>query len=116
MPPAYYVVTALYSTGSESNASNETSTEPRLAGLQFTKKRLRFLAANSNVEVGATLLVDGREVFTLERAGDFIVAGKNARSTPGNLRPRDIFTSGSSHSVVVRNPHGPNSRSITFTR
>ncbi|HXG93439.1 MAG TPA: choice-of-anchor D domain-containing protein [Blastocatellia bacterium] len=116
MPPAFYTVTALYATGSESNASNETSTEPRLANLQFKKKRLRFDAANSNVEVGAVLVVDGAQTFTLERNGNFIEVGKDARSAPGNLRVRDIFTSGSSHTVQVRNPHGPNSRPLTFTR
>jgi hypothetical protein len=112
----YYTVTALYSTGTESAASNQSSNEPRLVDLRFKKKRLRFRAANSNVEVGAVLVVDGTQTFTLVRDGDFIIVDKNTRSTPGNLRVRDIFTPGSSHTVQVRNPHGPNSQTVTLTR
>jgi hypothetical protein len=87
-----------------------------MVGLKFKKKRIRFQAANSNVETGAVLVVDGTQTFALARNGDFIEVGKSTRSTPGNLRPVDIFTVGSSHSVQVRNPHGPNSRVATLSR
>lgn len=111
----FYRVTALYQTGTESVASNETSTAPRLVGLEFKKKRIRFRAANSNVAVGAVLIVDGRETFVLTRDGDFIIVNKNARSTPGNLRARDIFDSGS-HTIQVRNPNGTVSAVQTLSR
>jgi hypothetical protein len=112
----FYVVTALYTNGTESAASNETSTEPRLANLEFKSKRLRFDGVGSNVAAGAVLIVDGTERFTLERDGDLIVVKKNARSTPGNLKPKDIFKSGQSHQVVVLNPNGQTSRAVTLSR
>ncbi|HWP42503.1 MAG TPA: choice-of-anchor D domain-containing protein, partial [Blastocatellia bacterium] len=55
----FYVVTALYQTGTESGASNQTSNAPRMPGLQFKKKTVRFQGENSNVAVGAVLIVDG---------------------------------------------------------
>lgn len=90
-------------------------TVPRVLGLQFKKKGLRFLSANSNVVAGATLIVDGTETFTLEQNGDFWVVVKSARSTPGNRRVRDIFVSPSTHSIVVRNPNGGSSAPINLT-
>lgn len=114
--PFFYRVTALYQSGTESAASNESSTEPRLVGLQFSSKRLRFRAADSNVEAGAVLLVDGRERFVLERNGDFVQVAKNTRSTPGNLRIRDVLTRGTAHTLQVINPHGPPSQVVSFTR
>ncbi len=114
--PFFYRVTALYQTGTESAGSNESSTEPRLVGVQFSSKRLRFRAADSNVEAGAVLIVDGRETFVLVRSGDFIQVAKNARSTPGNLRIRDVLTRGAAHTLQVRNPHGPPSQVVSFTR
>ena len=87
---------------------------PRVVGLEFRKRGLRFQAAGSNVVTGATLIVDGRETFTLELAGDFWVVGKAARSTPGNQRVRDIFLSPSTHTVVVKNPNGGQSAPVTL--
>jgi hypothetical protein len=112
----FYLVTALYQTGTESGASNQTSNAPRLTGLQFRKKTVRFQAANSNVAAGAVLIVDGSQTFMLIRNGNFIQIDKNARSTPGNQRPRDIFTPGSTHSVQVRNPNGMTSPSQSLSR
>jgi hypothetical protein len=114
--PFFYRVTALYQTGTESTASNESSTEPRLVSLQFASKRLRFRAADSNVEAGAVLIVDGSQTFALERSGDFIQVGKKTRGTPGNLRIRDVLTRGVAHTLQVRNPHGPPSQVVSFTR
>ena len=112
----FYVVTALYTNGTESVASNETSTEPRMTNLQFKSKRVRFDGSGSNVAAGAVLIVDGTERFTLERDGDLIVVKKNARSTPGNLRPRDIFEKGESHQLVILNPNNQTSRTTTLSR
>ena len=94
----------------------ETAPGPVITGLEFRKKALRFNAANSNVVAGAVLVVDGTETFQLERNGDFWVVGKNARSTPGNRRVRDIFKKGTTHSVFVRNPDGRVSPSVTLSR
>jgi hypothetical protein len=112
----FYTVTALYQTGTESSASNQTSNAPRMVGLQFRKKTVRFQAANSNTAAGAVLIVDGRETFALIRNGNFIQVDKNARSSPGNQRARDIFSGSSSHTVQVRNPNGSTSISQSLSR
>jgi len=88
---------------------------PRIAGLEYRKKAIRLQVANSNIVAGAVLIVDGTQTFTLERDGDFWVVKKSARSTPGNLRPRDILKSGTSHTFQVRNPNGTVSAVVTLT-
>lgn len=112
----YYRVTALYATGTESEPSNETSTLPKAIGLEFKSKSLRFIAANSNVAAGAILIVDGTERFAIERDGDILIVRKNARSTPGGLKVKDIFKSGVPHRIVILNPNGLASDPVTFTR
>ena len=94
----------------------ETAPSPRVIGLEFRKKALRFTASNSNVVAGAVLIVDNTETFQLQRNGDFWVVAKNARSTPGNRRVRDIFRPGQTHTVVVRNPDGRLSQPVTLSR
>lgn len=88
---------------------------PRVVGLEFRKRGLRFQAAGSNVVAGATLIVDGTETFALELQGDIWVVGKGVRSTPGNKRVRDIFVSPSSHTVVVKNPNGGTSSIVNIS-
>src|SRR5262249_14604305 len=88
---------------------------PLIVGLEFKKQGLRFQAAGSNVVAAATLIVDGRESFNLDLAGDSWVVLKSSRSTPGNLRPRDIFISPSTHTVVVKNPNGATSAATTIS-
>ncbi|MFY9556474.1 MAG: choice-of-anchor D domain-containing protein [Blastocatellia bacterium] len=95
--------------------STSQAVVPRVVGLEFRKRGLRFLAAGSNVVSGAVLIVDGQQTFTLQLSGDFWVVIKSARSTPANLRVRDIFTSPSTHSVVVRNPNGGTSAPVNLT-
>ncbi len=112
----FYSVTALYQTGIESGGSNETSTAPRIVGLQFRKKGLRFQAANANFAVGAVLILNGTQTFTLTRDGDLLVVDKNARSTPGNLRIRDIVRTGTTNNVQGHNPNGVVSNTVSITR
>jgi hypothetical protein len=88
---------------------------PKVVGLQFKKKGLRFQAAGSNVVAGATLIVDGTETFTLQNNGDLWVVLKSTRSTPGNKRVRDIIISPSTHSIVVKNPNGATSAPVSLT-
>jgi hypothetical protein len=88
---------------------------PKIVGLQFKKKGLRFQAADSNVVNGATLIVDGTETFTLERNGDLWQVFKGVRSTPGNKRIRDIFVSPSTHTVIVKNPNGGTSAPVSIS-
>ena len=112
----FYVVTAFYGTGTDSVASNEASTGPRLINLQFKKKGLRMQAAGSNIAVGAVVIVDSRETYALERSGDLLIVGKTALSTPGGLKPVKVITTGSSHTVQARNPNGAVSAVQTITR
>jgi hypothetical protein len=88
---------------------------PVVVGLQFKKRGLRFQAAGSNVVSGAVLIVDGSETFALELNGDIWVVGKNVNSTPGNKKVRDIFVSPSTHTVVVKNPNGGTSATVTIS-
>ncbi len=94
----------------------ETTPGPVIAGLEFRKKALRFQAGGSNVVAGAVLVIDGTQTFQLERSGDFWVVSKNARSTPGNLRVRDIIKKGTTHSAFVRNPDGRTSTTVAVSR
>jgi Abnormal spindle-like microcephaly-assoc'd, ASPM-SPD-2-Hydin len=88
---------------------------PKIVGLQFKKQGLRFQAADSNVVAGAVLIVDGTQTFTLDVNGDLWVVLKSTRSTPGDLRIRDIFISPSTHTVVVKNPNGGTSAPVSIT-
>src|SRR4029079_19215849 len=88
---------------------------PNIVGLQFKKKGLRFQAAGSNVVTGAVLIVDNTQTFTLELGDGIWVVLKSTRSTPGNLRVIDIFTPGSNHSVVVKNPNGGTSAPVSIS-
>jgi hypothetical protein len=93
-----------------------TTPVPSMPGLVFRNKGIFFQAAGSNVVDGAVLIVDGTQTFALAREGDFFKAGKKARSTPGNLRPKDIFAVGSTHGVQVVNPNGSGSLVQNLTR
>lgn len=108
----YYRLTALYSTGTESASSSETSTAPRMINPQYKKKQLRFQAANSNIGVGAVVIVNGRESFPLIRSGDLIVVDKNATSTPGGIKQKGFVQSGSQ--IQIRNPNGAISVTLTL--
>ncbi len=108
----YYKLTALYSTGTESAASGETSNAPRMINAQYKKKQLRFQAANSNIGVGAVVIVNGRESFPLIRSGDLIVVDKNATSTPGGIKQKGFVQSGSQ--LQIRNPNGATSVTLTL--
>jgi hypothetical protein len=88
---------------------------PKVVGLQFRKRGLRFQAAGSNVVNGATLIVDGAETFNLVLNGDIWQVLKSTRSTPGNKRVRDIFVSPSTHTVVVKNPNGATSSPVNLS-
>jgi hypothetical protein len=88
---------------------------PNIAGLRFKKKGLRFDSAGSNVVAGAVLIVDNKETFTLDQGDGVWVVLKSTRSTPGNLRIIDIFTPGSTHSVVVKNPNGGTSAPVSIS-
>ena len=93
-----------------------TTPPPSMPGLEFRKKAIRFVAAGSNVVNGAVMIVDGTQTFALTRDGDFFTVGKNVRSAPGNFKPKNIFTSGSTHFVQVVNPDGGRSVVQPLTR
>jgi hypothetical protein len=107
----YYVVTALYTSGTESVGSNETSTAPRIINPRYKKKQLSFTAANSNVGVGAVVIVEG-ERFPLTRSGDLLIVDKEATSTPGGRKQKGFVQSGSR--LQIRNPNGTVSATVTL--
>jgi len=88
---------------------------PNVTGLVFKKKGLRFQSSGSNVVTGAVLIVDGTQTFTLDEGDGLWLVLKSTKSTPGSLRIIDIFTPGSSHSVVVKNPSGATSSPVTIS-
>jgi hypothetical protein len=88
---------------------------PKIVGLVFKKQGLRFQSADSNVVAGAVLIVDNNQTFALDAGDGLWLVLKSTRSTPGNSRIRDIFTSPSTHTVVVRNPNGGTSAPVSIT-
>lgn len=88
---------------------------PKVVGLLFKKQGLRFQASGSNVVAGAVLIVDNTQTFTLDLNDTLWLVLKSTRSTPGNLRIRDIFTPGSTHTVVVKIPNGGTSAPVSIT-
>ena len=76
-------------------------------------KKLVLQAAGSDIAAGATVTVDGAETFTLKKKGTTWIVAPKARSTPGNLRVRDIWGDGASHTIVVVNPDGEPSEPAT---
>lgn len=108
----HYRLTAFYNTGTESAASNETSTAPRILNPRFKKKALSFTAANSNVATGAVVIVDGTESFPLTRSGDLLVVSPDALSTPGGRRQKGFVKPGSQ--LRIRNPNGATSVTVTL--
>lgn len=88
---------------------------PNLVGLQLKKKGLRFQSAGSNVVTGAVLIVDGTQTFTLDPGEGLWVVLKGTRSTPGGLRVIDIFTPGTTHTVLVKNPNGGLSATVVLS-
>lgn len=93
-----------------------TTALPTMPGLDFINKGIRFNVAGSNVVTGAVMVVDGTQTFALAMDGQFFKVGKKVRSTPGNLRARDIFAAGSTHPVQVVNPDGSRSLVQNLTR
>lgn len=88
---------------------------PTIVGLQFKKRGLRFQSAGSNIVTGAVLIVDAKETFALNPGDGLWLVLKSTRSTPGSLRIIQIFTPGSTHSVVVKNPNGGTSAPVSIS-
>ncbi|MEW6127378.1 MAG: choice-of-anchor D domain-containing protein [Acidobacteriota bacterium] len=107
----YYRLTALYVSSTESAASEEATTAPRIINGRYKKKQLLFNAAGSNIAVGAVAIVKGTESFPLVRSGDLIIVERTARSTPGNRLLKGFVDAGTT--VQIRNPNG--ATSATFT-
>jgi HYDIN/CFA65/VesB-like, Ig-like domain/Fibronectin type III domain len=112
----FYVVTALYRDGTESAASNETSTLPRISDLSFRGKAIHLSAVNVNIMAGATLIIDNAERYLLQQNGDEFIVGKNDRSLTDNLKPKSVIQPGTTHSLVVQNTNGQTSLAATLSR
>ena len=70
--------------------------------------RIQMRATGSNIQTGATLVVDGTETFELAKSGTGSkwVVSKKATSAPGSRSVASIWSDGQSHSIVVVNPDG----------
>jgi hypothetical protein len=70
--------------------------------------RIQMRATGSNIQTGATLVVDGTETFELAKSGTGSkwVVSKKATSAPGSRSVASIWIDGQSHSIVVVNPDG----------
>jgi hypothetical protein len=82
---------------------------PELISVALKKgNKIQMKATGSNIQPGATLLVDGAESFELAKSatGSKWVVTKKARSTPGATSVSDIWDDGAPHSIVVINPDG----------
>jgi hypothetical protein len=77
-------------------------------------KKIVLKATGSNIQAGAVLVVDGSESFALTKKGAKWVVTANARSQPAGRSIRDLFSDGEGHAILVVNPDGEVSASVTL--
>ena len=90
---------------------------PELIGVALKNgNKIQMKAAGSNIQPGATLVVDGAETFELAKSatGSKWVVTKKARSTPGATSVAAIWDDGAAHSIVVVNPDGARSQVLSL--
>lgn len=90
---------------------------PELIGVVLKKgNKIQMRATGSNVQPGATLVVDGVETFELSKSatGSKWVVTKKAVSTPGVRSVASIWGDGQPHTIVVVNPDGGHSDLLTL--
>ena len=97
--------------------------KPNIIAPAYKKGKIVFQANGSNIENGATVEVSGGSLQTAETfdvaqnsAGTKWVVKKSARSTPGGLSVDDALPTGSTVTLVVRNPDGATSAPVTLSR
>lgn len=118
-PNFIYVIVAVLDNGMTSAASAPVATNlPVLRNPVFARGALSISAADSLIQPGAQLIVNGVETFPLafDSATNTFVVAKNVTSTPGNLKIKKVLRKGVTASLVVRNPDGRSSVSVNFTR
>ena len=82
---------------------------PEIIGVALKKgNKIQMRATGSNIQTGATLVVDGTETFELAKSGTGSkwVVSKKVVSTPGSRSVSSIWSDGKPHSIVVVNPDG----------
>ncbi|MCC6743745.1 MAG: hypothetical protein IT175_07760 [Acidobacteria bacterium] len=82
---------------------------PELVDIVLKKgNRIQMNNAGSNIQPGATLVVDSTETFELAKSatGSKWTVTKKALSAPGAKSVESIWSDGAAHSVVVVNPDG----------
>ena len=90
---------------------------PELISVVLRKgNKIQMRATGSNIQTGATLVVDGTETFELSKSatGSKWVVTKKALSTPGSRSVSSIWADGQTHSIVVVNPDGGRSDSVSL--
>lgn len=90
---------------------------PELISVVLRKgNKIQMRATGSNIQTGATLVVDGTETFELAKSatGSKWVVSKKAVSTPGVRSVASIWGDGQPHTLVVVNPDGGHSDLLTL--
>ena len=90
---------------------------PELIAVALKKgNKIQMKAVGSNIQSGAMLIVDGTETFELSKSatGSKWVVTKKALSTPGSRSVSSIWADGQTHSIVVVNPDGGRSDSVSL--
>ncbi len=77
-------------------------------------KKIVLKATGSNIQTGAVLVVDGAESFSLTKKGAKWVVTAGARSMPSGRSIREIFSDGTSHTILAVNPDGELSASASL--
>lgn len=78
--------------------------------------KIQMRAPGSNIQPGASLVVDSVETFELTKSatGSKWVVSKKAASTPGTRSVASIWADGQPHSIVVVNPDGTRSDALAL--
>lgn len=88
---------------------NVRGPRPELIALALKKgNKIQMRTTGSNIQPGATLVVDGTETFVLKKSatGSKWVVTKKASSTPSSRSVASIWSDGQPHTIVVVNPDG----------
>lgn len=98
-----------------STANLTIGTGPSLFGSIIVNGRFKTLVANSNIQAGASLVVNGDTFpLVLNAAGSKYIVRPTTTSASGR-RLSDLVRPGGSITVTVRNPNGISSAPVTIT-
>ncbi len=114
-----YSVTSTFGSGQQSSGSQPTGTNlPIIKNPRFVKNALFMDLAGSFIKPGASLVVNGLEVYNLEvdASGILYTVSKKQLSTPSGLKIRKVIKIGATSNLMVRNPDAKTSVNTPFIR